>query len=216
MFGVHARAYGPMGHGLSDTLPPWYSGPRDTLEDRLRMFYSYWNPSKQDRASDLVRKFRSSEDKVNDALYSKYLVDLRSSEKVHLLPPIAHACRLLWRTQCHCGRILTRKDLTGVCVTNCCKVCPISRRGTNSCALRMYQTNALLLRPFAMEKDVRMTSLNGRALAPGCRDVGLGVWMVVDVFVHRISFEKHTWQPNYMLYLTLFFRSHCMTKPSRR
>jgi hypothetical protein len=68
----------------SGTLAMWYSGPRETLADRLRMFYSYWNPSKMDRAHDLVYKFNGSENMVNQALFEKYLIDLRSPEKVRL------------------------------------------------------------------------------------------------------------------------------------
>jgi len=68
--------------GTSGTLPIWYSGPRETLEDKLRMFYSYWNPSKVNRAHELVRKFHGSEEMVNKALFDRYLVDLRSPEKV--------------------------------------------------------------------------------------------------------------------------------------
>ena len=37
-----------------------------------------------DRAHDLVHKFGGSEDMVNQALFEKYLIDLRSPEKVCL------------------------------------------------------------------------------------------------------------------------------------
>ena len=37
-----------------------------------------------DRAHDLVHKFNGSEDMVNQALFEKYLIDLRSPEKVRL------------------------------------------------------------------------------------------------------------------------------------
>ena len=37
-------------------LAPWYCGPRDTLEERVRMFYSYWNPAQMDSSGSLVRQ----------------------------------------------------------------------------------------------------------------------------------------------------------------
>ena len=37
-------------------LAPWYCGPRNTLEERVRMFYSYWNPAEMDSSGSFVRQ----------------------------------------------------------------------------------------------------------------------------------------------------------------
>ncbi len=69
-------------HMHTGDLVQWYSGPRKTLPERLRMFYYYLNPAKIQNVDVFIKTHRGSEDMVNVALMNKYAIDLRSPEKI--------------------------------------------------------------------------------------------------------------------------------------
>jgi len=69
-------------HIRTGDLVQWYSGPRTTLQERLRMFYHYLNPAKIKNVDVFIKTHRGSEDMVNVALMDKYAIDLSSPEKI--------------------------------------------------------------------------------------------------------------------------------------
>ena len=69
-------------HIRTGDLVQWYSGPRTTLQERLRMFYHYLNPAKIKNVDVFIKTHRGAEDMVNVALMDKYAIDLSSPEKI--------------------------------------------------------------------------------------------------------------------------------------